>query len=791
MEALQSFCSFKAKEIIIPAVTIPFGKRTVLESLAQEANLSVPHVEEALRGGRRHEARPEVTEAFARLTQRTVDETDEVLTQGSVAKDASFRSMLSRHMEPLADRVKEAMNGIETYGMTITAVVLEMADGVDPLFLVALQDLLPDQYLISFESLGLTRFAPVEATQEFVVPNGPEVEEGGPEAEEARSGSLVDSPAYRPYRPLERDYVPPDSGFLSWLAFLSALAFIGLCGFLWYSMNQMNHRLDAMTIELQRIHQDQIANAGAGAFRGETIPPLSLPPDTTLPMEEPEPSVPNGPISQHKEVTGLLPYLPNVTLPPALAGNPSAIQPLPPATSTLPPITGQETTPNAPNPAPASPPETTAPTPLPPIPNASPIEYRPISPLADRLTVEAVMQKASERSFVVNAAKWRELASDAVRSNNLLPYRFQWGASGNLTNSGGALSSSFVSGLAAMGVYGGMDIDISHRKPILKAMQRADHAQAEAAVRSAKKDAEYQAANAFLDAISAEEEAQNSQELLTVLSEQLRVVRQRFSQGMASRLDVEEAVNRLETARNQVTTAMANQERAELALGQVSRVKAGYRVEPKASVGLFDGLRSFRISNQDPFTLAVKREDVKQAAANVALRKAQLDLAKKGKKPTMSAYGGLSAFGTGQSGLQPIFGLRFTLPFNDGGQNKAVVKEEEAVLGEGQTLYQLALNNAVSEITAAQVDAKRSRKTLDSSVSALNAGREAVRVASQRYQGGFASFTDLLQAVTQLDSALHAYAENRRSWLRAQLQLLHAAGWFDSSGSFSSGGKGI
>jgi multidrug efflux system outer membrane protein len=184
-----------------------------------------------------------------------------------------------------------------------------------------------------------------------------------------------------------------------------------------------------------------------------------------------------------------------------------------------------------------------------------------------------------------------------------------------------------------------------------------------------------------------------------------------------------------------------------------------------------------------PSDLLQRRPDILVAEHDLAAANANIGVAQAQRFPTVSLTGraGASALQlTGAAGQGPfgtfaaIGGL--SAPLFNATALGYQVKANEARMRQALASYQRTILSAFQDVENALITVQKSRQKRAAQEQQVEALQSALTLATQRYQGGRASYLDLLTAQRNLFSAELSLAETRRSQLTAMVQLYKSLG---------------
>jgi outer membrane protein, multidrug efflux system len=259
----------------------------------------------------------------------------------------------------------------------------------------------------------------------------------------------------------------------------------------------------------------------------------------------------------------------------------------------------------------------------------------------------------------------------------------------------------------------------------------------------------------------------------------------RFQAGYVSDLELSQARSEYERALATIPAiekAIAQQEDAlSLLLGRnpaaIGRGKAINALEaPAVPAGL-------------PSELLERRPDIRQAEQGLISANAQIGAARAQFFPSISLTG---LFGWESTRLSQLFtgparmwnwAAPITQPIFTGGAISAEVKAAEAFREEALLQYQKAIQNAFRDMEDSLIDQRRSREQLDAQARQVEALRTYASTARLRYENGYTSYIEVLDAERSLFDAELAHAQTKGGLLQALINIYKAlgGGWVASA----------
>ena len=342
-------------------------------------------------------------------------------------------------------------------------------------------------------------------------------------------------------------------------------------------------------------------------------------------------------------------------------------------------------------------------------------------------------------------------------------------------NSGGGTSTAYTAGLA----FTAWEVDLFGRVASLGEAALAQYLATEEGRKAAQVTLVAAVANAWLNLAADEELLELTRQALATREESLRLTRLRFENGASSEIDFRQAQSLMETARA-LHAQFQRQRAADLnALGLL----VGEAVGPDYRLGITtETVRLPDLPAGTPSEVLVQRPDVRQAEQQLVSANANIGAARAAFFPRISLTAGI---GTASSDLSSLFkggswgwtvAPALLQPIFDAGRNRAGLASAEVGRDIAVAQYERAIQSAFREVA----DALAGRATLGDQVQAQAAVVEAeavrTRLARLRYEGGVASYLDLLDAQRSLFAAQQALVQARLARLQNQVQLYRALG---------------
>jgi outer membrane protein, multidrug efflux system len=286
-------------------------------------------------------------------------------------------------------------------------------------------------------------------------------------------------------------------------------------------------------------------------------------------------------------------------------------------------------------------------------------------------------------------------------------------------------------------------------------------------------------AQAYFDLLELDREAEIARRTLESRQASLDLMQRRFTEGLATDLDVQRAEGELAVAAATVPDVDRRVAQAENGInvllgrnpGTVSRGAPldGQKPLPSVPAGL-------------PSALLARRPDVREAEQQLVAANARIGVAKAAFFPQISLTG---MFGVESGALSDLFtgparvwqvGPTVTLPIFHGGRLRSNLRAAEAREQQAVVRYQQVIQQAFREVDDALVFHQKVQDIRGGRERRVAAARRTLVLATLRYENGLSGYLDLLDAQRQLFSAEVDLASTTRDQLTAVVQVYKTLG---------------
>jgi multidrug efflux system outer membrane protein len=183
-----------------------------------------------------------------------------------------------------------------------------------------------------------------------------------------------------------------------------------------------------------------------------------------------------------------------------------------------------------------------------------------------------------------------------------------------------------------------------------------------------------------------------------------------------------------------------------------------------------------------PSDVLVNRPDIRQAEQDLIAANANIGVAKALYFPSISLTGLL---GLASNDLSDLFkgpaktwswAVPVAAPIFTGGAIAGQVKSAESVQQQALITYQQAIQAAFREVDDALIDQKRTREQLDALVQQVGSLRQYANLAWLRYENGYTSYLEVLDAESRLYNAELVHTNAQGTLFQSLVNLYKAMG---------------
>ena len=292
-------------------------------------------------------------------------------------------------------------------------------------------------------------------------------------------------------------------------------------------------------------------------------------------------------------------------------------------------------------------------------------------------------------------------------------------------------------------------------------------------------------AAAYVDIRSLDKQLEITQRTADSRKGTLELFQLRFQNGIISEVDLNQAESEYEDA-------LARLPDIERAIGQTENalsVLLGRNPGPIPRGLTLDALILPAVPAGVPSELLERRPDIRRAEQTLIAANARIGVAKSLYFPTISLTG---AFGTASTDLSSLFtassrawsyGVPVSVPLFTAGRIGGEVKAAEATEKQAVLSYQQAIQNAFREVDDALLDRGKSGQRLDALSRQLKALNNYARLARMRYDEGYTSYLEVLDAERSLFNVELAHTTGQNVLFRSMINIYKSmgGGWVDQA----------
>jgi multidrug efflux system outer membrane protein len=326
------------------------------------------------------------------------------------------------------------------------------------------------------------------------------------------------------------------------------------------------------------------------------------------------------------------------------------------------------------------------------------------------------------------------------------------------------------------------EVDVWGRIRRLNESARAQFLASEEAKRAIEVSLVAGVASTYFNLRALDRQLEIATETLVSREDLLELTRVKFDdgQGIVSELDVVQARTQVASAQSSIANLrrlIATTENAlSVLLGSNPRdIERGLSIDEQWAPGsLAAGL---------PSEVLLRRPDLRAAEQNLIAANADIGVARAAYFPAISLTG---AFGLQSAELGDLFDAgvseawnfapSITAPIFNGGKIRAGVRAAEARQRQALAEYEKAIQIAFREVDDALAGIQYFREQLVADQEVVWAESKRLELARLRYEGGVASYSDVLDAQRFLFSAELTAVQTRNNLLNASVQLYKALG---------------
>lgn len=286
-------------------------------------------------------------------------------------------------------------------------------------------------------------------------------------------------------------------------------------------------------------------------------------------------------------------------------------------------------------------------------------------------------------------------------------------------------------------------------------------------------------ASAYVQLLELDQEREIAERTLSLRKSTLDIARQRYSQGLTSELDVRQF--EAQVAAPAVTLAQTERARAQTEHQLDVLLGQGPLPIPRGG-SLAEAVSALVVPDSIPAALLARRPDIVQAERSYAASVARIGVADAARWPTFSIVGSYGSqagvpsdvFSGNRRVYQALVG--FSFPLFDNGRLAGQSGAARARAEQARASYEAVALNALREANDALIGVRTARDEAVAEATQASALRQALDIATLRYNAGLANYLDLLEAQRSVFSAELALSQAQLGELLAAVQMYKAIG---------------
>jgi multidrug efflux system outer membrane protein len=338
---------------------------------------------------------------------------------------------------------------------------------------------------------------------------------------------------------------------------------------------------------------------------------------------------------------------------------------------------------------------------------------------------------------------------------------------------------------SSAGLTAGWEIDVWGRVRNLTAAADADWRASEADRRAAVLSVVSAVTSGYITLLSLDAQLATSQRTLASRQQALTVFEKRYKGGVISKVELSQARSQYEVAAAAVPVLQQQIAQQENALS----VLVGRNPGPIARGKLLPDLGTPVVPAGLPSEILTQRPDVVSAEQSLIAANARVSAARALYFPSISLTGLL---GVASFDLDELFddgsdtwsyAGSVTGPIFQGGSVLGVNRQAEAQHRQLLAFYEKTVQRAFADVDDALIASQKTTERNAAQRRQVDALRDYARLARKRYEGGYSSYLEVLDAEASLFNAELLYSQGQRDRLLAHVDLYKAlgGGWVDAA----------
>ena len=340
-------------------------------------------------------------------------------------------------------------------------------------------------------------------------------------------------------------------------------------------------------------------------------------------------------------------------------------------------------------------------------------------------------------------------------------------------------NDSIVSAYSAGLAVSAFELDLFSRVRNLSAAAQAQYLATEEARKATHISLVASVANAYLAVLADDELLALTRQTLDTRGESLKLTQLKFDNGVVSKLDLQQALSLVDSAR--VTLAQQQRQRAQ-DVNLLVLLVGGPLPDTLAAPSTLAATQLAELPAGLPSDLLAVRPDIRAAEQTLMGANANIGAARANFFPHITLTGSAGSASSQLSGLfkSGSFGWTFApqllLPLFDYGRNNATLASAKAGRDIAVAQYEKAIQSAFREVADALAGQATFGEQLRAQRAVADAETERFKLSDLRYRSGAASYLDLLDAQRSLFIAQQAAVQANLQRLQNQVTLYRVLG---------------
>jgi multidrug efflux system outer membrane protein len=285
-------------------------------------------------------------------------------------------------------------------------------------------------------------------------------------------------------------------------------------------------------------------------------------------------------------------------------------------------------------------------------------------------------------------------------------------------------------------------------------------------------------ASTYIDLRDLDKQLEIAKQTAKSREESYNLFKLRFEGGVISELELNQVKSEYEQALSTIPQFERSISQTENSLSTLLGRNPGAIARGKT----IDQLTLPAVPSGLPSDILVNRPDIRQAEQNLISANANIGVAKSLYFPSISLTGLL---GLASNDLSDLFkgpaktwswAVPASMPIFTAGAIAGQVKSAEAIQRQALVNYEKSIQEAFREVDDALIDQKKSREQIEAQGRQVASLRDYARIARLRYDNGYTSYIEVLDAERSLFNAELSYAQTQGTLFLSLVNLYKSMG---------------